>query len=574
MLFWDPNGAISETNDTLIEMLGYSHADLVANPLSWKDLTPPEYAELDAKAVSETMVNGYCDPYEKEFIRKDGSRIAILISGATIQGEADTGGIALVLDISAKKKAEKEKNESAVSERAALHASKTKSQFLANMSHEIRTPINGVVGMLNLLTDTPLQTEQRDYIESARASADSLLTVINDILDFSKIEAGKLEFENSDFDILKVLHTTERSFLYQAQLKGLKLIFDCSQNTPRYYNGDSGRLRQVLNNLVSNAIKFTAKGHIKVKVRQQSPSRDLRFEITDTGMGIPAASLERMFKAFSQADSSTSRRFGGTGLGLSIAKHLVEQMGGEIGVETTEGGGSTFWFTTCLAEAKMPVEELPETTGTFSKDTARPFRVLIAEDNVINQKIALRYLEKMGLRADAVANGLETLDALRSIPYDLVLMDCQMPEMDGYEATRLIRASKSLHQHAIPIIAMTANAIKGDRERCIEAGMNDYVAKPVAQAELFAVLKKWLQQPSQVSAKPISQAAGSPAEITLDKAVFEELRVLDDAGDGTLVKELINLYLNTAPLSISKMNQALVKSDAHIISSESLTGST
>ena len=568
MLFWDQDGTINDTNDALLKMIGYTREELKSGLLSWKNLTPPEYAELDAKAVADTLVNGYCEPYEKEFVRKDGSRIAIIISGATIKDELNTGGIAMVIDVSAKKKAEQEKSDSILSERAAIHASKTKSQFLANMSHEIRTPINGVVGMLNLLTDTPLQVEQREYVDSARASADSLLTVINDILDFSKIESGKLEFEKCDFDLVKVLHNTEKSFLYQTQMKGLKLIFDCPQSTSRYFNGDSGRLRQILNNLLSNAIKFTSKGQVVVTVRQDVTSSELRFEIKDTGMGIPTSALERMFKAFSQADSSTSRRFGGTGLGLSIAKHLVEQMNGAIGVETEENVGSTFWFTIMLESAQKPVEDLPEATETFDKLSSRPLRVLIAEDNVINQKIALRYLEKMGLRADAVANGLEAIDAIRSIPYDLVLMDCQMPEMDGLEATRLIRSSESIQQRNIPIIAMTANAIKGDRERCIESGMNDYVSKPVAQAELFGMLKKWLMR-TPLSKEIIQpEIVLTPHPIVIDRSIIEEIRLLDSPGDDTLVRELVSLYLTSVPFAVTKMKAALDRFDLQTVGRE------
>jgi len=373
MLFWDKNGAIIDSNDTLVNMIGYTRADLTAGRLSWKDITPPEYAEIDANAVAETLTHGYCEPYEKEFIRKDGSRIAIIISGATIFGEDDTGGIALVIDVSAKKLAEKEKSESILNERAAVHASKTKSQFLANMSHEIRTPINGVIGMVGLLLDTPLELEQRGYAEAARVSADSLLTVINDILDFSKIEAGKLDFENIDFDILVFLKNVELAFTFEAQRKNLKLLVNFDENIPRFYNGDSGRLRQVLTNLLSNAIKFTSNGQITVDLSRDPVSGHLKFRITDTGLGIPASALNRMFKAFSQADSSTARRFGGTGLGLSICKHLVEHMHGTIGVDTKENEGSTFWFTVDLPAAKNEVQEVRESAGTFFSESTCEF---------------------------------------------------------------------------------------------------------------------------------------------------------------------------------------------------------
>ena len=568
MFFWDKTGAITDANNAFLEMIGYTRSELDSGLIDWKSITPPEYVKLDALAVNQTIAQGYCEPYEKEYFRKDGTRVAIIISGATIHDEAIEGGLALIIDISAKKKAEREKAESILNERAAVHASQTKSQFLANMSHEIRTPINGVLGMISLLLDTPLQAEQWEYANAARVSADSLLTVINDILDFSKIEAGKLEFENVDFDLFKVLHNVERAFLYQTEKKGLKLVFDCPQTLPRFYNGDSGRLRQILNNLLSNAIKFTTKGQITVKVRDELQSQAIRIEVSDTGMGIPANALDRMFKAFSQADSSTSRRFGGTGLGLSISKNLVEQMNGKIGVETRENIGSTFWFTVKLNRAKNPVKDLSGGIGSFEGMSARPMRVLIAEDNTINQKIALRYLEKMGLRADVVANGLEVLDALRAIPYDLILMDCQMPEMDGLEATRIIRSSESLQRQNIPIIAMTANAIKGDREKCLEAGMNDYVSKPVAPSELFLMLQKWLIGTNKIQNKDFVEYAQVQSSPLVDLSVIDELRKLGDIDDDTLLNELVSLYLTSVPISISKMVDALQSERFDVIASE------
>ncbi len=555
MLFWDQDGAIQDTNDAFLELVGYSRDELNDGLLNWKELTPPEYAELDAKAVAETVTHGHCEPYEHEFNHKNGSRINIIISGASIQGEVNTGGIALVIDVSAKKKAEREKAESILNERAAVHASKTKSQFLANMSHEIRTPINGVLGMLTLLLDTPLQNEQREYADAARASAESLLTVINDILDFSKIEAGKLDFENIDFDLHSVLHNVERSFLYLTERKGLKLIFDFPKSLPQYLNGDSGRLRQILNNLISNAIKFTTKGQISVKVRtDEANSSIMRFEVKDSGIGISLSGLDKMFKPFSQADASTARRFGGTGLGLSISKHLVEQMNGEIGVETQENIGSTFWFTVSLKIADKPVGDSGGVLGSFADNSSRPIRVLIAEDNTINQKIALRYLEKMGLRADAVANGIEVLEALSTISYDLVLMDCQMPEMDGLEATRKIRASKHHNFQHIPIIAMTANAITGDRERCLESGMNDYVSKPVAPSELFSMLQKWFTKFNLIQIKQPQEIKSFSNSLILDQEIIAELFELDDDGEGVLIRELVRLFLIKVPISIAKMS--------------------
>lgn len=391
----------------------------------------------------------------------------------------------------------------------ALEASRLKSDFLANMSHEIRTPINGVIGMTGLILDTPLNAEQRDYAESIHRSAGSLLTVINDILDFSKVEAGKLEFEKIDFNLRSTMRHTIKAFCFQAEKKGLKLASEVADDLPSYLRGDPGRLGQVLNNLISNAIKFTPAGEILVRLtreRQTENAIGLRFEVQDSGLGIPEKALGRMFQMFSQVDSSTARRFGGTGLGLSISKKLAELMGGKIGVNSTEGKGSTFWFTAEFGIGQPPLEldsEQEVVTRTIESN-AKPKRILIAEDNIINQKITLKMLEKMGYRADVVANGHEVLDALRDIPYDLILMDCQMPEMDGYEATRLIRQSNTLNCKNILILAMTANAMKEDCERCIQSGMDGYISKPIGAKQLGAIISKWLESLNSTSDKAAS----------------------------------------------------------------------
>ncbi len=401
----------------------------------------------------------------------------------------------ITFDITDRKKIELDNNELEITARAANETSRLKSDFLANMSHEIRTPINGVIGMMGLLADTRLQDEQREYVESAKTSADALLTIINDILDFSKVEAGKLEFENVNFDLTHLFKEVLNSFSFQAKHKDLGLVLLIDPNTTKYVSGDPGRIKQVLNNLLSNAIKFTSAGQISVAVKSEGRVADknmIRVEVKDTGIGIPKGALSRMFQVFSQADASTTRRFGGTGLGLSISKQLIEKMGGEIGVISHDGEGSNFWFTIALPEGAKVEKSKFSTAGNFAELSDKKFRVLVAEDNLVNQKIALKVLQKMGLSVEAVANGHEAIDALRSVPYDLVLMDCQMPELDGYEAARLIRSSRTLPRNQIPIVAMTANAIRGDKEKCLAAGMNDYISKPVKTDELFAVLKKWL----------------------------------------------------------------------------------
>jgi CheY-like chemotaxis protein len=396
------------------------------------------------------------------------------------------------MDLTKQKAAERERSDLLISEKSALESTKLKSEFLANMSHEIRTPINGVVGMTSLLLDTELNAEQRDYGETIRRSADTLLTLVNDILDLSKAEAGKIDLEIINFDLEQVIVDIERTLGFAAKRKNLKILKSVATDLPAYLLGDPTRLRQVLANLVNNAIKFTAKGSVSIEVYGELQSTDsvrLRFEVTDTGIGIPEESLSRMFQAFSQADASTTRKFGGTGLGLSISKHLVTVMGGDIGVKSTPGVGSTFWFT-------LPFKIGSQLLGQASAaDDAivgvrRKLRILVAEDNSVNQLIAIKMLEKMGHTAVAVANGNEAIEALRTTPYDLIFMDCQMPELDGYEATKLIRDSTLLDCSDIPIIAMTANAMSGDREKCIASGMTDYLSKPMKAKDLAMAIER------------------------------------------------------------------------------------
>jgi signal transduction histidine kinase/DNA-binding NarL/FixJ family response regulator len=426
-------------------------------------------------------------------------------------------------------------------------ATRAKSEFLANMSHEIRTPLNGILGMTDLVLDTPTTTEQREYLTLARASAESLCDVINEILDFSKIEAGRLDLERIEFSLRHSLDHTLKALAVRADQKGILLQSHIDPDVPDALVGDPGRLRQVVVNLVGNATKFTERGRIAVDIDLESVEPDavvLHVTVADTGIGIPPDKQQMIFEAFNQADGSTTRRYGGTGLGLAICRNLVGMMGGRIWVESALGHGSRFHFTARLGRpATVPVAAPPDRPGVEPdrhRRVGRPLRVLVAEDNSVNQTLAVRFLERQGHAAFVVENGMAALEAIDREQFDLILMDVQMPGLDGLEATRRIREREQQRGGHVLIVAMTAHALKGDRERCLAAGMDGYLAKPITAAALAAEI-----------ARAVGDSPGErpPLDIATAAARVD--------GDEALLRELAAAFVQDAPRQLAEIRSAL-----------------
>jgi PAS domain S-box-containing protein len=700
----DAHGKILDANDAFLKLVGYDRDDMAAGLVRWDTMTPDEYRPLDDLAIKQAQTTGSCTPWEKEYIHKDGHRVPVVIGFAPLPEEPERF-ICFALDITERKQFERELREA---KEAADAANEAKSLFLANMSHEVRTPMNAVIGLTELVLKSPLAPQQNEYLKLVLESAESLLGIINDILDFSKIEAGKMQLANEPFWLRDCLVDAIRPFAPRAHQKGVELAYDVDASVPDAVQGDAGRLRQVLVNLVSNALKFTERGEIVVTVDQAEAVDHtllLHFAVRDTGIGIAQEKLKNIFEAFEQADTSTTRQFGGTGLGLAIAQRFVDLMGGRIWVTSHVGQGSTFHFTARLAlaqESQMPpqrrtaqvpaslrilvVDDFPLnrrivlemlknwglagdaapsaaeamrllraavaqgqpykllltdvnmpqvdglmlveqmqaeldgeqpkvillTSGERSGEMERrrriridahllkpikqsdlydaiaevlgeaaappqlddelpslpPLDVLLVEDSLVNQKLALGVLGQLGHHVTVAGNGREAVALTAAREFDVVLMDVQMPEMDGLEATEAIRQRERSTGRHVPILAMTAHAFADDRERCLAGGMDDYLSKPIRPHQLVEAIASATGKALIVGGVTPPSAAAAPAarDTTPANATGEQLvdwtsALSSTAGDKQLLCELIDAYFLEHPRLTRELNTGLEQHD-------------
>jgi PAS domain S-box-containing protein len=553
----------------IMEQLGYPPPDSTTNYATVATPYHPDDRERVREALRAYFA-GETPEYEVEFRARhhDGSWRWILARGIAVRN-ADGTPVRFAgtrIDITDLKRIEEELRQA---KEAAEAANRAKSEFLANVSHEIRTPMNAILGMTELALDTALTDEQRGYLSIVNSSANALLNVINDLLDFSKIEAGKFELIHAEFSLRTVVSETLRALELRARKKRLSLLCQVADDVPDSLVGDAGRLRQVLLNLVGNAIKFTEQGEVAVTVERQPGSRQceicpLQFTVRDTGIGIPTDKQAKIFQAFEQADNSTTRRYGGTGLGLAIASRLVGLMGGHISVESSPGAGSTFSFT---ASFGLPDEYTPASCADGADIPAKSdplpalpaLRILVAEDNELNQKVVQHFLGREGHSVQIARDGREALAALEQGGFDLLLLDVHMPELDGFCVVEAVRRREEATGRHLPVIALTARSMKGDRERCLEAGMDDYLSKPVRRAELLAAIQRVVDKTGITSdlTQPASDSHPSTAGLVDPTAL---LTACD--GDAGLLRRMVGVFQTGAPAQLRRLCDAIQKANA------------
>ncbi|GAB3935153.1 PAS domain S-box protein [Larkinella terrae] len=547
----DNNQLIRQAYDRFCQMVGYSEEELIGQRAD-ELLVPQEYTDFLSKQQRFRNAGG-ANSYEIQLKRKDGKRIWVIISGAPILDERGqvVGSMGIHYDITERKELEHELAQAKLVAESAQH---TEKQFLANMSHEIRTPLNAILGFSNLIGSTALNAEQKEFVEYIRTAGKNLLTIVNDILDISKIEAGMLPLESIPFSVSSLADSIRTMMDGTASDKNLRLTVKTDPDLPAVVLGDPTRLTQILLNLLSNAIKFTKHGGVDVRIEKKEEKNDfvrIRFTVADTGIGMEADILPFIFERFRQASDFTTRYYGGTGLGLNIVKSLTEMQGGWIRVKSKTGEGSTFTLEIPYKVAPHQADHEIDLSTDAAGHAGREVNILVVEDNVMNQKLALQVLNRLGYTAQVAENGQIALDILQKEEVDLVLMDIQMPVMDGYTTTNHIRTTL---KSRVPIIAMTAHALANEREQCLQAGMNDFIPKPFQIEELQRIMRKYL--PTATAKNPTQNSYSPP------KASFTVEPLLEAVGsDMDFAVEMMTLFMHQTPAEIQQLQQAVEDGD-------------